>query len=172
MNLKYYLTCRRDRDSYGFVGSFNDSLYVCSCKSDEACGWSKVKEDYETTEIDSLSVNVMASIRFGVCRDHYNEKQMLDSIMLRCDGNKWRMVDSLSYYMGICDNNSNITDYAKMPNGDYYKCRTFGGKEWERCTPLEANGVPCNSDNRNTYKEYEGRNYYCSNEKWTEVTEE
>ena len=114
----------------------------------------------------------MATLRFGVCRDHYNEKQMLDSIMLRCDGNKWRMVDSLSYYMGICDNNSNITDYAKMPNGDYYKCRTFGGKEWERCTPLEANGVPCNSANRNTYKEYEGRNYYCSNEKWTEVTEE
>ena len=168
--LKYkYAPCARDPyAAYGVVGYLNEKMYACDCK-ESGCEWSEIKSDYKPSVLDTPSVNILATLRYGDCREHHGEKYLMDSIMVRCHYDRWLMVDSMSYYMGICHNNSNEPQYGQMPNGDYYKCRIFGGTEWERTTALEALRVPCNWENSSSYKEYEGRYYYCQGEKWYEV---
>ena len=77
-------------------------------------------------------------------------------------------MDTLSYYMGICNNGSNEMEYAQMPNGDYYKCRTYGGKEWEPSTYPEAKGHMCDWYTPNYYEKNDDKYFYCKSN-WVEV---
>lgn len=173
LNYKY-TECNRGEWSYGLLGYYENKTYVCDCDSADECGWSEVKEDFEGVVLDTPTVNILATRLYGDCRDHDGEKQVMDSILLRCHWNRWAMVDTLSYYMGVCNNTSNQMEFGQMPNGDYYKCRTNGGKKWEPCTYPEVKGDLCNWTMRPVYKKYGDQYFYCSpaNEKWSEVPED
>lgn len=172
LNHKYSEECNRGIWSYGVLGYHEDKTYVCDCDDSDQCGWSEVKEDFKWTVLDTPTVNILAARLYGDCRDHGGEKQVMDSILLRCHWNRWAKVDTLSYYMGICHNTSNQIEFGQMPNGDYYKCRTYGGTEWEPCTYPEVKGDLCNWVIDPVYKKYGDQYFYCSNEKWSEVPED
>ena len=165
-----YSTCGRGIGGYGNIGYYNDKMYVCDCDESNQCAWSEVKEDFKGTVLDTPTVNILASRLYGDCRDHQNEKYVMDdTVLVRCHWNMWLKVDTLSYYMGVCDNGSNQMEYGQMPNGDYYKCRTYGGKTWEPCTYADVKGDLCNSMTSGIYKKYDDQYFYCRNEKWREV---
>lgn len=164
-----YTECQRDYWSYGSLGYFNDTMYVCDCDDSDKCGWSVVNKDFKGTVLDTPTVNILATLRYGDCRELVDAKEVMDdSIMVRCYGNRWLKVDTLSYYMGICNNGSNEMEYAQMPNGDYYKCRTYGGKEWEPSTYPEAKGHMCDWYTPNYYEKNDDKYFYCKNN-WVEV---
>ena len=163
MNHKY-TECQRDYWSYGSLGYFNDTMYVCDCDDSDKCGWSVVNKDFKGTVLDTPTVNILATLRYGDCRELVDAKEVMDdSIMVRCYGNRWLKVNTFSYYMGICNNGSNEMEYAQMPNGDYYKCRTYGGKEWEPSTYPEAKGLMCDWYTPNYYEKNDDKYFCCKN---------
>lgn len=170
MDYKYY-RCERNSGGYGVVGSFGKSLYACSCDKADKCKWSKVEKDFKATTLDTVSVSVMATLRFGECRGHFGEREMMDSIFVMCSWNdRWVQVDSVVYNLGRCDK-SNQVAFGQMPNGDYYKCGAFSG-EWRPSSLIEANGYTCDWKNDSTYTKFEGKYFYCKNEQWREVPED
>ena len=157
---------------YGEIGFYNDNMYVCDCESEDKCNWNEVKDDFKAIVLDTPTVNVLATKLYGECRDHDGEKHVMDSILVRCRWTKWLKVDTLSYYMGICKNSSNRDEFGQLENGDYYKCRAYGGDKWERCTYADVQGDLCNWVTVDIYKKYDDKYFHCKNEKWNEVSEE
>lgn len=172
MNYKYS-RCEKNSSGNGMIGVYKDVFYACTCESSGSCGWNKVKKDFKADVLDSFSINVLATLRYGECKGHYGEKGELDSLLVMCSWEyKWVEVDSVVYNLGDCPK-TNEDRYGQMPNGDYYKCKAYSGT-WSPCTPIDAAKIPCVrfQNNDRTYKEYEGKYYYCENDKWKEVTED
>ena len=158
--------------AYGKVGTVNNQMYVCSCDNSDKCEWSKVQSDFKPAILDTPSVNVLATLRYGECKNNNGEKHEMDSLLVRCHSGKWLKVDSLSYEMGVCNNTSNIEEFGQMPNGDYYWCKSYGSKKWIPCTYADVKGDLCNWVTVGIYKKYDKQYFYCEKERWREVPED
>ena len=172
LSYKYIRCDGKSYGDYGEIGFYKDNMYVCDCESANKCNWTEVKKDFKATVLDTPTVSVLATQLYGECRGHDGEKHVMDSILVRCHWSKWLKVDTLSYYMGICKNSSNRDEFGQMENGDYYKCRAYGGEKWERCTYADVKGDLCNWVTADIYKKYDDKYFHCKNEKWNEVSEE
>ena len=170
MDFKYSQCAGRNYGAYGKIGTLGEQMYVCNCTKDNVCGWEEVKKDFKWTELDVPTVNVLATFRYGECKNNSGEKRLMDSTLVLCYGDKWIKVDSVTYNLGVCY----VTDrdkYGKMPNGDYYKCKA-SESEWKPTTAIEANGVWCDDGRKGSYRKFDDKYYFCNQNEWREVPED
>ncbi len=170
LRYKYFGCDGRSFSSYGSIGYLNEKMFVCNCDKSDNCKWNEVKKDFKATVLDTPTVNVLATLRYGECKDNEGERKKMDSLLVLCHWKKWIKVDSVTYELGACYN-TDRDKYGQMPSGEYYKCKS-SENEWKLTTAIEANGIVCNRDNWDSYKKFEGRYYYCDQSVWREVPED
>ena len=150
----------------GIIRSYKDTLWICYCKDDK-CGWDTIKDNYKEFMPDSTVLNIDAMKRYGLCNVYDGEKKQMDNLFVHCSSEKWRQIDSMTYYMGYCTN-ERMSEFAQMPNGDNYRCHYDG---WKKATDVEMIKESCMGNNANSYMKYGEKFYKCDGHSWQEVDE-
>ena len=91
----------------GRAGYVGDSLFVCTCE-DKKCAWTDKYAKSVIKKDDPIypSYVIANAIRdFGLCGQKlYGEIKKVNDDYVLCSkkDNKWEVVDSLDYYLGMC----------------------------------------------------------------------
>ena len=110
---------------HGFMAYLRDSLLVCECVNSENCAWSDKYLGQSFDEGDSLYanyINAKATQQFGQCTKATVSKRKMDDLFVSCSWDRWRLIDSLDYYLGFCSD----SNYTGEHLGKYYACKKFG----------------------------------------------
>ena len=110
---------------HGFMAYLWDSLFVCECMNSESCAWSDKYFGQSFDEGDSLYanyINAKATQQFGQCTKTTVSERKMDDLFVYCSWDRWRLMDSLDYYLGNCSD----SNYTGEHSGKYYACKNFG----------------------------------------------
>lgn len=168
LRFKYGGCGKSKQGSSAYIG---DSSFVCYCDNNGKCGWKVVEALSQGDSAYAEKLDVLATKKFGKCKEvlHFGgEVKKMDSLFVQCSNYKWVEIDSLSYYMGVCPG-ENFGKIEKIPSGDYYECGYDG---WEYITIPEVKKDPCDWKTDSTYKNYDGKYFYCVDGQWKKVAEE
>ena len=121
-----YGTCGSAAMNIGRAGYVGDSLFVCTCE-DKKCAWTDKYAKSVIKKDDPIypSYVIANAIReFGLCgQKMYGEIKKVNDDYVLCSkkDNKWEVVDSLDYYLGMCSEENAKGEHQ----GVYYACKDY-----------------------------------------------